>query len=115
MKSTAVMKSVKTDLFCHRQISLHLSSFIDSQKTRTLFAQSSCKIFFDLSLGVLATPFDIVHLSCDIVRYREYREYRPIKCCTKFAPKSHQHSTPIQLDKLKFGNVLSKFSLLLYF
>ena len=22
-----------------------------------------------------------------------YREYRPIKCCTKFAPKSHQHST----------------------
>ena len=25
--------------------------------------------------------------------YREYREYRPIKCCTKFAPRSHQHST----------------------
>ena len=30
---------------------------------------------------------DIVDLSCDLVRYREYR---PIKCCTKFAPKSHQ-------------------------
>ena len=29
----------------------------------------------------------------NIVRYREYREYRPIKCCTKFAPKSHQRST----------------------
>ena len=25
--------------------------------------------------------------------YREYREYANIKCCTKFAPKSHQHST----------------------
>ena len=28
------------------------------------------------------------------VWYREYREYRPIKCCTKYAPRSHQHSTP---------------------
>ena len=46
--------------------------------------------------------FDIVHFSCDIVRYREYREYRRIKCCTKFAPKSHQRLTPIQLDKLEF-------------
>ena len=34
--------------------------------------------------------------------YREYREYRLIKCCTKFAPKLHQHSTPIQLNKLEF-------------
>ena len=33
---------------------------------------------------------DIVHLSCDFVRYREYHR---IKCCTKFAPKLHQHST----------------------
>ena len=47
----------------------------------------------NLSLRVLAIPFDIVHFSCDIVRYREHREYRRIKCCTKFAPKSHQHST----------------------
>jgi hypothetical protein len=39
------------------------------------------------------------------VRYREYREYRRIKCCTKFAPKSHQHSTPIQLDKLEFDTL----------
>ena len=41
------------------------------------------------------------------VWYREYREYRRIKCCTKFAPRSHQHSTPIQLNKLKFtcGNI----------
>ena len=36
---------------------------------------------------------DFVHLSCVFVRYREYREYRPIKCCTKYAPRSHQHST----------------------
>ena len=27
------------------------------------------------------------------VWYREYREYANIKCCTKFAPRSHQHST----------------------
>ena len=35
--------------------------------------------------------------------YREYREYHRIKCCTKFAPKSHQHSTPIQLNKLELA------------
>ena len=46
---------------------------------------------------------DIVDLSCDFVRYREYREYHRIKCCTKFAPKSHQRLTPIQLDKLELG------------
>ena len=50
---------------------------------------------------------DIVHLSCVFVQYREYREYRRIKCCTKFAPKSHQHSTPIQLDKLELAYFLS--------
>ena len=32
--------------------------------------------------------------TCDFVRYREYREYRPIKCCTKFAPKSHHIKRP---------------------
>ena len=68
-------------------------------------AIEKCFLKFDqrskLSLGVLATPFDIVALSCDFVRYREYREYRRIKCCSKFAPKSHQRLTPIQLDKLE--------------
>ena len=41
--------------------------------------------------------------------YREHREYRPIKCCTKFAPKSQGHSTPIQLDKLEFDSSFNCF------
>ena len=60
-----------------------------------------------VSLGVLRVPFDFV-------RYREYREYANIKCCTKFAPKSHQHSTPIKLDKLEFDH-LSFIGILLSF
>ena len=43
-------------------------------------------------VGVIS--FDIVALSCDFVRYREYREYANIKCCTKFAPKSHHIKRP---------------------
>ena len=53
---------------------------------------------------------DIVDLSCVFVRYREYREYHRIKCCTKFAPKSHQRLTPIQLDKLEFVSITTALS-----
>ena len=47
-----------------------------------------------------------MHLLCVFVRYRENREYRRIKCCTKFAQKLHQHSTPIQLVNLESGEML---------
>ena len=52
-----------------------------------------------LAPTTLNSPPKKFHLSCVIVRYREYRT---IKCCTQFAPRSHWYSPLILLNKMKF-------------
>ena len=54
---------------------------------------------FSLSLRVLTTPFDIVNIV-------KYREYRPIKCCTKITPTFNA----VLLDKLEFVSITTALS-----
>ena len=61
-----------------------------------------------LSLGVLRVPFDIVN----IVRYREHREYANIKCCTKFAPKSHHIKCPFSSTNWNLSELFQTINLL---
>ena len=84
-----------------------IGQFIVLQEIKKHPAKAECFLDFD-RIEIISWSFnnavwyreyrviscDIVVLSCDFVRYREHREYRLIKCCTKFAPKSHHIKRP---------------------
>ena len=106
------------DLFCYRQISLHLSSLESNKKmpciSRAFFVfekgrnytPARCKRYRLVLCTTLAScepPRSNLHSlaykqACSLASSDylfEFWEYRLIKCCTKFAPKSPGHSTLI--------------------
>ena len=70
----------------HAPRAIHCTS-VHPRDNKKHSAVAKCFLKFRPKVEIISWSFR------NIVWYREYREYHLIKCCTKFAPRSHQQLT----------------------